>query len=202
MDESKATIIFLDGAPSSGKTTIALALQDILEPPFVYIGIDHFLHMLPNGGFCTGGIELIGSKDAEGHPSLAVEWGETFEKLLLGYREALLGMAKVGNFIITDVILSRPKDTLALALTFRSLHAYLIGIYAPLEVLEKRERTRNEPQGLARGRFHEVYGKPYDLLVDTSQVTPEQAARAIKKLAAESKPKAWQQIVSGAGYKI
>ena len=41
------TIIFLNGTSSSGKTTILQALQDSLDEPFLDMGIDRFIRMLP-----------------------------------------------------------------------------------------------------------------------------------------------------------
>ena len=41
------TILLLNGASSSGKTSILKALQDILEEPYVDAGLDKFLWMLP-----------------------------------------------------------------------------------------------------------------------------------------------------------
>jgi len=40
-------IIILNGPSSSGKTSIAQALQDILAEPHFYIGVDDALRMLP-----------------------------------------------------------------------------------------------------------------------------------------------------------
>ncbi len=40
-------VIFLNGASSSGKTTIAHMLQDRLEVPYLHMTIDAFSEMLP-----------------------------------------------------------------------------------------------------------------------------------------------------------
>jgi len=40
-------IIFLNGASSSGKTSILMALQEMLEEPYLNAGIDKFIWMLP-----------------------------------------------------------------------------------------------------------------------------------------------------------
>ncbi|MBL1241828.1 MAG: chloramphenicol phosphotransferase, partial [OCS116 cluster bacterium] len=40
-------IIFLNGASSTGKTSIVKALQDLLEDNYLHIGIDKFLGMMP-----------------------------------------------------------------------------------------------------------------------------------------------------------
>ena len=40
-------VIFLDGASSSGKSSLSHALQEILETPYLHIGIDQFIWMMP-----------------------------------------------------------------------------------------------------------------------------------------------------------
>ena len=42
------TVIFLNGTSSAGKTSIVQHLQiELLDKPFIHVGIDHFLFMLP-----------------------------------------------------------------------------------------------------------------------------------------------------------
>ena len=41
------TIILLNGTSSSGKTSIVKALQDSMEEPYLDMGIDRFIWMLP-----------------------------------------------------------------------------------------------------------------------------------------------------------
>jgi chloramphenicol 3-O phosphotransferase len=40
-------IIYLNGPSSSGKTTLAKALQEEFEQPFLHIGIDRVIGMMP-----------------------------------------------------------------------------------------------------------------------------------------------------------
>ena len=40
-------IIFLNGTSSSGKTSIAKELQQILKEPYLLVSIDNFISMLP-----------------------------------------------------------------------------------------------------------------------------------------------------------
>lgn len=46
-------IIYLNGTSSAGKTSIALALQDVLDESFLRIGVDTFIGMLPRRMFTT-----------------------------------------------------------------------------------------------------------------------------------------------------
>jgi chloramphenicol 3-O phosphotransferase len=41
-------IIFLNGCSSSGKTTIAKAIQHLSDEPWLLLGIDTFFHMMPS----------------------------------------------------------------------------------------------------------------------------------------------------------
>lgn len=41
-------IIYINGPSSSGKTTLAQALQQELEVPFLHISIDRIIGMMPN----------------------------------------------------------------------------------------------------------------------------------------------------------
>ena len=42
----KGNIIFLNGPSSSGKTRISKTLQNVLDEPYLHVGLDHFLPML------------------------------------------------------------------------------------------------------------------------------------------------------------
>jgi len=48
---TQGTIIFLNGTSSSGKTSIARALQKSLDEPYLYLSVDSFLDMLPEQCF-------------------------------------------------------------------------------------------------------------------------------------------------------
>jgi chloramphenicol 3-O phosphotransferase len=59
----------------------------------------------------------------------------------------------------------------------------LVGLFAPLEVLEQRERERGDRVlGLARWQYERVHsGVSYDLEIDTSKLTPMEAAQTIRQ---------------------
>lgn len=194
----EVNLIFLDGAPSSGKTTVALTLQEILKEPYLYISFQALLNMLPHKGLSSEGITYAHSNDPSGYPILKFNFGPTVEKLMNGYREILLGLISTENAVIAEGILSRPQDLDLFTKTFQFCRAYLISLYAPLDILEKRESSRGEPLGLARGRYEEVYfsNKLYDLKIDTSLVSSQEAALEIKKLIETKEPLAIRQMAN------
>jgi chloramphenicol 3-O phosphotransferase len=59
---------------------------------------------------------------------------------------------------------------------------HFVGLFAPLDVLEARERERGDRLiGLARWQYHRVHsGMTYDLELDTSIASPRVCAHRIK----------------------
>jgi chloramphenicol 3-O phosphotransferase len=59
----------------------------------------------------------------------------------------------------------------------------MVGVFAPFEVLEARERERGDRMiGLARWQYERVHrDMTYDLEIDTSSPTPMECAELIKR---------------------
>jgi chloramphenicol 3-O phosphotransferase len=106
--------------------------------------------------------------------------GEVGRRALDGMRHAVAALAARGNsLIVDDVMLEGEADIYRRLLAGCDLR--LVGLHAPLEVLEARERARGDREiGLARGQAGRVHrGVVYDLEVDTSQATPDEIAARI-----------------------
>jgi chloramphenicol 3-O phosphotransferase len=71
-----------------------------------------------------------------------------------------------------------------------------VGVYCPLSVLEQRERDRKDRTlGQARGQAGIIHQNCiYDLQVDTSQLSPEECARAIKTHLISGKMTAFERM--------
>ena len=169
------TIIILNGASSSGKTSIVKALQDILEEPYVDAGLDRFLWMLP-GRYLERPLwdDVLG---------LADHAGPVGHKLVAGMHQAIAALSMAGNNVIADHVLVEPAWLRECSSLFSELPAYFVGVRCPLEVLEQRERARkNRTWGQARAQFELVHAHGvYDLEVDTSVYSPMDCARQIKE---------------------
>jgi len=192
----KGTVIILDGSPSVGKSTISREIQEIAEDPYFYFSIDDFMKKLPSRWIeFTDDLNLVNGlgyqllSDEEGKPMIRFKAGPVGEKLIKGYINAIKGISDAGNPVIADAIITDPKWLEWLADRFEGYPIFLIGLRAPLSVLENREKKRYEPPGMTRGRFDEVYGfeKPYQLEIDTSQTSPQKAAEAILRLVKNSR---------------
>lgn len=97
-------------------------------------------------------------------------------------RSALTRVANTQFEIIVDLVL---RDETELQDTFRVLFSrpmYLVGVQAPLEVLEERERRREDRgTGMAREQYaNPAFSRNYNLVIDTSTHSPEDGAIAIR----------------------
>jgi chloramphenicol 3-O phosphotransferase len=162
------TIIFLNGASSSGKTSILNALQNKLEEPYLNMGIDKFIWMLPK--------RYLDRPLWDDVLGLATEAGQTGRRLFSGMHQAIAMTARAGNNIVADHVIVESAWAQECARLFSPLPAYLIGVQCPLEVLEQRERDRKDRTlGQARMQYAVVHKYvQYDLEVDTSRFSPDE----------------------------
>lgn len=173
MPPSPGTIILLNGASSSGKTSILKAIQQLSPIPYLDAGIDRFIWMLPKRY-----LERPLWDDVLG---LATEAGETGRRLFAGMHRAIAALSRQGNPVVADHVLVEAAWAADCAAQFAGLPAWLVGIRCPLEVLEERERVRRDRTlGQARAQFEKVHAAcVYDLEVNTSCLSPEECARVI-----------------------
>jgi chloramphenicol 3-O phosphotransferase len=177
-----ARVLILNGVGSVGKTSIAKALQAITSEPFLHVPMDAFIEMLPEA--------MIGHPDGlifetvrdEGRPSVVIRTGPVMARTMRGMRRAIAAMAGEGNnLIVDDVMLGREGAQEYRALLAR-FELRFIGLFAPLEVLEVRERERGDRLiGLARWQYDRVHRDvAYDLEIDTTAGSPAECAERIK----------------------
>jgi chloramphenicol 3-O phosphotransferase len=174
-------ILILNGAGSVGKSSIAQAFQGISAKPFLHVAMDSFLAMLPAALMDhPDGLIFEPIKDGD-EPQIAIKAGAVVERTLRGMRRAIAALAVEGsNMIVDDVMLGDEMDDYKALLS--GFDVSFIGVFAPLAILEERERRREDRMiGLARWQYDRVHaGKTYDLEIDTGTATPEACARRIK----------------------
>jgi len=170
---ANGTIIILNGTSSSGKSSILKALQGMLTEPYLDMGLDRFIWMLPKRY-----LDRPLWDDVLGKATVA---GATGHQLVFGMHRAILAASHAGNNIIADHVLVERIWVDDCANIFADRPTYLIGVRCPLEMLEQRERSRKDRTlGQARDQFPVVHRYcVYDLEVDTSVLSPEQCATRI-----------------------
>lgn len=179
----KPTIILLNGIGSAGKSSLAKALQQITAEPFMHVAMDDFLNMLPPVYFDHPDGMVFETLSEDGKPSIAIHTGIVCEMLLSGMRRAVAALAEAGNNLVVDeVLMGAGAASAEYARLLAPYRLHWVGVMATLDVLEARERDRSDRMiGLARWQFPRVHaGLAYDLEIDTSRISPAEAARIIK----------------------
>jgi chloramphenicol 3-O phosphotransferase len=179
---SRPPVIILNGVGSVGKSATARALQAITAAPFLHVAMDAFLDMLPAAMFGhPDGLIFEKIKD-QGPPSIIIRTGPVLERAMQGMRRAIAAMAAAGNNLIVDEVMIGLDKAQEYRDLLSDFDVRFVGLFAPLDVLEARERERGDREiGLARWQFDRVHqGVTYDLMIDTATTTPVENARTIR----------------------
>ncbi len=170
-------IIVLNGVSSVGKTSVAKAIQDIARRPFLHVQMDAFLEMLPRRALDHPNGLLFDRIDGQ---TIDVKTGHIVELALAGMRNAIASMAECGNNLVVDDVFFGDED-IEYRRLLKPYMLRVIGLFAPLTVVQDRERARGDRDiGLAKGQFERVHsGRSYDLELDTASASPSQLAKQI-----------------------
>ncbi len=179
--EPRAQVIILNGIGSVGKSSTAKALQAITTKPFLHIAMDAFLDMLPEKLLAHADGLLFEPSQEDGEPVIVINSGPVLERVMRGMRHAVAAMAGQGNNLIVDEVMIDPQTARDYRELLRDCDLRLVGLFAPLDVLEARERARGDREaGLARWQFGRVHrNMTYDLEVDTVAAGPAGCAQLI-----------------------
>ena len=185
-----STIIFINGTSSSGKTSLLKLLQKKLPEPYLDMGIDKFIWMLP-GRYLDRPLwdDVLGK---------AVQSGPVGWSLFSGMHHAIAVVALRGNNVLADHVFVEKAWVDECAELFAGMNAYVIGLTCPLEVLEQRERDRKDRTlGQAKMQYEVIHKfAQYDLELDTSKLTTEECAeKVIERL--KNPPDAFRKLFVG-----
>jgi chloramphenicol 3-O phosphotransferase len=171
-------VVLLHGTSSSGKTTVARAVQALSEEPWLRLGIDVFWsaideRWMEHGPYASDG--FLWQEDARIVP------GRVGQQVAAGMRAAIAACARCGNDVLVDDVFIDRSWLDGWRTELAGLEWLLVGIRAPLPVVEERERIRgNRITGEARAQVDAIHnGIDYDLTLDTDSQSPEECARAI-----------------------
>jgi len=159
---SDARIILLHGASSSGKSTLARALQARIELPFWTISIDHLRDagVLPSARIASG----------------EFRWREMRPAFFSGFHRSLRAYAEAGNNLIVEHILDTTGWHEELTGLLEPFDLFFSGVHAALPDLVRREAARGDrPDGSAEHDFHNLHqGFSYDLEVSSCTRTVDE----------------------------
>ncbi|RWD94485.1 chloramphenicol phosphotransferase [Mesorhizobium sp.] len=197
-------IIILNGAPRSGKSSIAAAIQEMLDGVWVNLGVDAYAQITPPR-LRPG----IGLRPGGERPDLEV----FVPRLYAALYDSIVAHSRLGLNVVTDVghhdAYSRPLNVLPdCAKRLAGLPVLFVGVRCPIEAILQRRAagaadgiyvagSDEDPMPWPVRLWQEEVHRPgiYDLEIDTSQLGPEACAEAIRqRLIAGPEPTAFQRL--------
>lgn len=209
MNESPGQIVILNGAPRSGKSSIAAAIQASFEGPWMNLGVDVYArHVTPERYFPGLGLRPGGES-----PDLETLVPVFFAALY----ESVAAHSRLGLPVVMDIghhdAYSRPLGILRdCASRLQGLPVLFVGVRCPVGIVMDRRRidqpgraglyeagSPEEPVPPPVALWQSEVHRPgiYDLELDTSVLTPAECAEAIRAaLGHMHRPTAFERIAA------
>lgn len=162
---NKGKVIVLNGVSSSGKTTLAKAMQEAFDEPYIRLSIDDFINMMPE--------KLI-----------ETDLGNTVYKSQTILLQTIKMLSDAGTNVIVDNIMLTYFQTLKQYVSL--LHDYpvlLVKVDCPLHELRRRETERGDRAiGQGERQINDLEPQDlYDITVNTFISTTAECIDLIKK---------------------
>lgn len=179
-------IIFLNGASSSGKTTLVRALQSKWDSPLIYLSVDTVISQLPfqytdTGSKADSGFPLSQSHD-NGKLNTIIGIGEHGLRLNnLAASNARL-TAESGYDLVIDYVLLSKEMLEPFRKELAQLEVYFIGVMCEEGELERRNEDRTDrPSGLSCAQQKSIHfcNDLYDFVIDSAKDSAEVLALSI-----------------------
>lgn len=167
-------VIVLNGTSSSGKTSIARVLQELLPEQYLNFSIDSVLYTLPAA-------DLIHMQKGDVITRNGYDW----QALVRGYHYCLPGLLQAGLKLVVDNAWCDVSEKLELLTELAGYQVALVGVRCELDEVIRREKQRaDRAAGLAAWEFNRVHQyMDYDLTLDSAVASPEDcAAQLIQQL--------------------
>jgi len=199
-------IVVLNGAPRSGKSSIAAVIQETFDGPWLNLGVDTFGQNVTPPRYRPGMGLRPGGERPDIEALIPALYAAFYDSVAAHARQGLNVVVDVGHHDAYSVPLNVLPDA---ARRLRGLPALLVGVHCPLEVIMQR-RDAGQPGQEGRYatsgscgeipepvlRWQRYVHRPgiYDLEIDTSAVTPETAAALIRERLGGPPPAAFRRL--------
>src|SRR4051794_8302809 len=181
--KGRGRVIVLNGTSSSGKSTLVKAIQAMLDGPWLGVGIDTVVFALPKAyldqPLWSEVFRYVPTEPGAPAP-FRIETGELGVRLVHGLHGMVAALVAAGHDVIVDHVLLEGDWLPDLRSRLGEADLLVVGVRCPLEVVVERERNRRDRTiGQAAAQHDVIHGGGYDVEVDTSVLTPEDAAAVI-----------------------
>jgi chloramphenicol 3-O phosphotransferase len=182
-------IIFLNGSSSSGKTSIAKAIQHIADVPFIRIGVDTFIDMMPRRYLSFGDRAKEGCWFERDHnndgPVVSCNSGPFGDLVFSTAIDVVELMSDNGLNLVVDEVIWDDTTINKYKQRLYKNHVIFIKVFCSKKISQEREILRGDREvGLANdqsGKIKKMTFK-YDLAINTEKSSPFDAAEQILKI--------------------
>jgi chloramphenicol 3-O phosphotransferase len=209
-DSHSGQIIILNGAPRSGKSTIAQLIQETFDGPWMNLGVDTYSGAITPERYRPG----IGLRPGAERPDIEefvpLFYAALYETIALHSAFGLNVVADLGHH---DGY-SRPLGILGdCARRLEDTSVLFVGVHCPTDVIMQRQRmpqagrlteyavASDAPVPEAVLQWQEAVHQPgiYDLEIDTSELSPADCVAAIRRCMDQgpAKPTAFERLAAG-----
>lgn len=180
-------IIILNGASSSGKSSIAKELQSILPDNYLHLGIDTFIEMMPKRtiNLTEPDIPSDGfywqTESGNHPPSLCIKSGEYGEHINHAYHSTVKHLADLGLKVIVDDVMNGGIEQQSWLEALGDTKCLFVAVMCSDTELRNREHLRDDRiNGSAVEQNCRVHnGVVYHFQVNTTHCSPQQCAQEI-----------------------
>ena len=175
-------LIIINGSSSSGKTSLALALQKQVNIPFLRFSFDLFIEnkILPREQIDRGTFSWLAMRPA----------------IFDGLHRCIPALASAGNNVIFDHIIEREQWLHDLVRLLTDFDVFFVGLHCSIEELERREIQRGDRRiGEARADSQFVHNiSNYDLELNSEKPAEENARILIREWEKRTRPSAFNKL--------
>lgn len=177
-------LILIHGPSSSGKTSLARALQCLLGEPFLLFSID----VLRDGGALP--MERIRAGE--------FAWPAWRPSFFEGFHRCLPALVEAGNNVIVEHIVESEEWMTRLVGLLAPYDVFFVVLRCPLETLEQREAARGDRRiGEARHDFHALPAfDQFDLALDSTESSEQNARRLVSSWKSRGRRNAFSKMAA------
>ena len=207
-------IVILNGAPRSGKSSIATAIQEASDELWMNLGADRYIRITPEQyrpgiGLRPAGIEKMEEKPFSRREKIEAlvptMYAAMYDSLAAHSRLGVNVVVDVGHHDDYDVPLGILYDC---ARRMEGLPVLFVGVRCPVQIVWERRRNTwlkeqripdDTPPPYSVHRWNREVHRPgiYDLEVDTEKMRPEECSQAIlKHLTHGPEPTAFKRLAA------
>jgi chloramphenicol 3-O-phosphotransferase len=206
-------VVLISGTSGAGKTTTCMAFAHRAEEPYLMFGMD-----LLAGTMFPAQYTIFGAKRHEGYG--VTHYGPMCRQALAAMHEMIASAARSGqNMIVDHIMLTDPPVLQDCIWRMEDVPVLFVCLKPPRDVLEQRIKQRpmqltpqvkaaiadagdDALQGVAEElaratpwMYDSVYANDcYDLVIDSSSLTPDEICGRIEERLSSGPPKAFESL--------